>query len=1046
MSTRDYYLALGIRLFGNQYTVLEPSAFVYFHDGRVVLNTETGEVTIGSIAIHIRDFVNEMDLRKANGGGSGRTIVAQIIADFWATPKQKEQPKLKVVGGKDVAPRPDSREVREFVSTVVAQAKAATKHIVEEGRHPGLLQISLIHPADEEVSGIYRYELDDPNLIERMTGEAVNASESGHNVYIEGRTVRRGLSGKQRGGLNDTVAVFALVVDSDADKGKAWTPTVPVSLTVNTSPDNHHYWLFSETALDPAAAQKLGARLRAATNADDDTGNVCQPYRIAGTVNYPGKKKLERGRIVTETRMLGFDPETLWTPERLEQEFPTTTRTPTEDLTNFKVAEEFADLPRESLSEGLYDPYPAPELIAAALAVIPRNDDDPHSENYWQEIEQPPGRNYMVRIGMAVKAASNGSAEGKALFVKWRTSGDPDCDADKASKKYDGFHPTDIGAATLFWLADKASPGWREKYEDQQEEGKASKTALPKLIINISDPTATAKALAALIATRDDFLFNGNAAVRIAVEAGYPPRALEVVTDAVRILAHKICIPIKPKGKLYDRVPLSKDIAQLYLHGLEGSWGLKPFNGITTAPILGNDGSIRTASGYDARTGLWCHNIPDITVPTKPTKADAKQALQELRGFFRTFPFTDAARREDKDLAVEVVDLSKDAGLDESSFLATLLTAVCRQSLELAPGFLCDAPNYSGSGTGKGLLVKAVCTIAAGFTPAAFTGGHDAEELDKRLTSALIEGRPAAFLDNFNSKNLISDTLSSALTENPAMVRVLGLTKMTPLYTRIYIGIAGNAVQIAEDMARRLLNSHLDAKMENPEQRKFAPGFLDHILANRSKLLAAALTIWRWGRQNRLTQGKPLGSYELWAQWCRDPLLELGTRDPVDRIDEIKAADPKRRNLIAIFDQWWTSDADAVLKATDLAEEVIKLIDDKAFVKSDGAGGSTLQYSRQRIAGFLARHTDTRVGGYILTKTTQGPASKETAQYKLIRPADHPSKAEAPIPSVFTRAIREQLRQCGLSNDEIAKLTLQQAQDIIREHLPASDFGAEINH
>jgi hypothetical protein len=171
------------------------------------------------------------------------------------------------------------------------------------------------------------------------------------------------------------------------------------------------------------------------------------------------------------------------------------------------------------------------------------------------------------------------------------------------------------------------------------------------------------------------------------------------------------------------------------------------------------------------------------------------------------------------------------------------------------------------------------------------------------------------------------------------------------------------------------------------------------------------------------------------------PTHRRGTKDPVDRISEIKAADPKRRNLITIFDQWWSSDADAPLKAIELADEVIKLIDDKAFVK-DGS----LQYSRQRIARFLTTHTDTRVGGYVLTKVTKGLTSKETAQYKLIRsttPADHPSKGEAPIPSVFTRAIREQLHQCGLSNDEIAKLTLQQAHDIIRQKLPPSDFRTE---
>src|SRR5262249_29897555 len=47
-------------------------------------------------------------------------------------------------------------------------------------------------------------------------------------------------------------------------------------------------------------------------------------YRVAGTINYPGKKKRERGRIITPTQGLGFDPETLETVERCEQEFPAT--------------------------------------------------------------------------------------------------------------------------------------------------------------------------------------------------------------------------------------------------------------------------------------------------------------------------------------------------------------------------------------------------------------------------------------------------------------------------------------------------------------------------------------------------------------------------------------------------------------------------------------------------------------------------------------------------------------------------------------------------
>jgi hypothetical protein len=218
----------------------------------------------------------------------------------------------------DIALVPDSHEVREFVETYVAQARAATVLIDK----PGVVQMILVHPSDDDVTSIYRYALDDNSLAERMTREAIEASKSGHNIYVEGRTVRGGLNGKQRGTIADTVAVFALTVDSDADKGAAWTPTVPVSLSVETSPGNAHHWLFLEKAIRPKVAQRLGERLKAVVGGDADTGVITQPYRLAGTVNYPNKKKLERGRTIAATRILEFNPETLWTLRHFAKTFP----------------------------------------------------------------------------------------------------------------------------------------------------------------------------------------------------------------------------------------------------------------------------------------------------------------------------------------------------------------------------------------------------------------------------------------------------------------------------------------------------------------------------------------------------------------------------------------------------------------------------------------------------------------------------------------------------------------------------------------------------
>jgi AAA domain/RepB DNA-primase from phage plasmid len=207
-----------------------------------------------------------------------------------------------------------SSTVREFLHIIAAQAKAALNGV----DRPGFLQISRLHPASEDLVPS-RYQLDD---LEHMIGAAVADSAAGHNVYIEGRTVREELRGNGRGKLEDTRAVFAIVVDSDADKQMGWTPNVPVSLTVATSPGNFQYWFFLRKAIGWRAAQKLGERIRKAVNSDHDTGNPVQPYRVAGTVNYPSKTKIERGRVTVATQLVEFDPEGLWSLRDLARAFP----------------------------------------------------------------------------------------------------------------------------------------------------------------------------------------------------------------------------------------------------------------------------------------------------------------------------------------------------------------------------------------------------------------------------------------------------------------------------------------------------------------------------------------------------------------------------------------------------------------------------------------------------------------------------------------------------------------------------------------------------
>jgi hypothetical protein len=155
----------------------------------------------------------------------------------------------------------------------------------------------------------------------------------------------------------------------------------------------------------------------------------------------------------------------------------------------------------------------------------------------------------------------------------------------------------------------------------------------------------------------------------------------------------------------------------------------------------------------------------------------------------------------------------------------------------------------------------------------------------------------------------------------------------------------------------------LDPQCEDPESRPFPKGFLDKILTRRTELLASVLTIWRWGRQNavNLTRGLPLGSFETWAEWVRDPLLTLGCQDPVEQVSAAKANDPRRRRVAELFATWWEHHQGQPMRAATLADPVRTIIDPQAR-------------GRQYVATRLVQLAGTRAAGFVLTRQHR-PAS-----------------------------------------------------------------------
>jgi hypothetical protein len=515
-----------------------------------------------------------------------------------------------------------------------------------------------------------------------------------------------------------------------------------------------------------------------------------------------------------------------------------------------------------------------------------------------------------------------------------------------------------------------------------------------ELIVHGADRTVTARALAKLLAEKCDYLFvQGGKPVIVLGEDDAPPTMRPAGVNEIIIAAHKLCQPIGYKDGQRQEITLPDKVAELYL-AMPEEWRLRPLTSFASGPMLRDDGSISCEKGYDAATGVYIYNIPKITVPDQPSREDAKSALATLRRAFRTFAFADRKiviekmNADGETIDVEVVDLKQPPGKDESTFLTALLTAVARPSLPLAPGVVERGPPHSGSGVGKGLLAHAKSIIAHGDRAHAAVLGEHKEEFDKGLTAELLRGRQFVFIDNLNNVTLRSRVLCAVLGERDADLRRLGggMESASPAF----IDITGNGLAIAEDLVRRLITIELDAKCENPEQRKFAGDFLTDIESRRAELLQAALIIWRWGRQAKLKSkgSKPLGGFEQWTAWVRDPLVALGCQDPVARITDLKTSDPDRLATLDIFVTWWERHQDKAVKASELHDDV------QALIVPD-----VKKRSRQNVVDKVAKLAGTQVGGFRLTSDKDDKEKGDKGywtplSYKLLQISKDETKSE----------------------------------------------------
>ena len=133
----------------------------------------------------------------------------------------------------------DADEVRKFLELLHTRAAAALRDV----RRPGVLHLVSMAPDDRGMS-VSPFDIGD---VDHMLETALIDAKAGRNVYVETRTVRPGRP-NERGKLEATIAVFALVIDCDVDKGRGGHVNGDAaSAIIETSPGNSHQVVIPRT-------------------------------------------------------------------------------------------------------------------------------------------------------------------------------------------------------------------------------------------------------------------------------------------------------------------------------------------------------------------------------------------------------------------------------------------------------------------------------------------------------------------------------------------------------------------------------------------------------------------------------------------------------------------------------------------------------------------------------------------------------------------------------------------------------------------------------
>lgn len=437
----------------------------------------------------------------------------------------------------------------------------------------------------------------------------------------------------------------------------------------------------------------------------------------------------------------------------------------------------------------------------------------------------------------------------------------------------------------------KAAPLWEPTVE-------APTRKLPEVVCsNRQLRDMTADAVAALHVGNDPKrLFvraDGLARLRITDGAGAID-SMSIDITRCRMSQTANYVRINVKGECLSIPPptdVAKDILAL------GEWPFPLLDTVVATPVIRQDGSLLTQSGYDEATRLYYHPAPiltDLAIPHNPTREDVDGAVEVIFDILQDFPW------------VKTYDYANTVGM--------MLTPICRSAIHGgAPLAIIDAPQ---PGAGKGLLTRIINLIATGQEPALMTAPDNREEWRKTITTQLMQGRALIVIDNVEHK-LFDAALASVLTMERWTDRLLGTNHSVEIPNHACWIATGNNIKLGGDIPRRCFWIKINPQTSRPELRAgFKHSNLpEYVRLNRDKIVAALLTMVRaWFVAGQPMPSTPiLGSFEEWSRIIGGVLEYSGVSGFLGNTDELRkiaSEDDDEWQIFfdAIFDHWGESE------------------------------------------------------------------------------------------------------------------------------------------